>query len=186
MVWSLRTAARAASRLRTSSDRVLPSARSKMRLASSAASAGRSGNSRGTGVTLLLYNSTAGAALQEGIDKLRHAGGHPIGRFGELLQHLALGIDDVSFRVHERAVVLVQFGFASVEECRVELFEEGAVGDFVLVHADAEDDHSLGSVGGRELAERGGFLHAGRAPGGPEIEHQELAAEVGQGHDAAV
>src|ERR1019366_3850729 len=79
-----------------------------------------------------------------------------------------------------------QLVFAGVEECRIELLEKGAVGILVLVHADAEDDHSLGGVGGGELAERGGFLHARGAPGGPEVEHQEFAPEVGQGYGTAV
>ncbi len=53
-------------------------------------------------------NGRHATTLQQAIDELRHPRIHPIGRLGELVEHFALGIDDVGFRVHECAVVLVQ------------------------------------------------------------------------------
>src|SRR5215831_7584738 len=68
------------------------------------------------------------------------------------------------------------------EKLRPESLEECPVRLLVLIDADAEDDYSLACVRRCELTERGRLLHAGRAPGCPEIQHQDLAAEIRQGH----
>ena len=65
--------------------------------------------------------------------------------------------------------------------------QEIAVGLLVLVDADAEHHHArlAPSAAGTALSD-GSFLDAGRAPGGPEIQHQQLAAEVRRRDGAAV
>ena len=88
-------------------------------------------------------NGRHATTLQQAIDELRHAGSIQIGGLGEFVEHFALGIDDVGFRVHERAVVLVQLLFTSGEEVGTELPEKGIVGLLVFVHADAEDARLL-------------------------------------------
>ena len=52
----------------------------------------------------------------------------------------------------------------------------------VIVHGDADDLQSLGTVALLEVDEPGDLLFARRTPGGPEVEHHGLAAQVAKLH----
>lgn len=98
----------------------------------------------------------------------------------ELAAEDAVAIEDVGFGDLGGSVESVDagVGVADGTEIDVVLLEEAAVDAVVLIHADADD----GEVGHLVLEgeEAGELFDAGRAPSGPEIEDDDLAAELGE------
>lgn len=92
----------------------------------------------------------------------------------------ALAIDDVGLGDLGGAVEGVDAGggVADGEEVDVVLVEEALVGVGVFVHADGDD----GDAGGFVLhgEEAGELFNARGAPGGPEVEDDDLAAEFAE------
>ena len=93
-----------------------------------------------------------------------------------------MAIDDVGFRPAEGAVEVDGFaGFvAHGDHVDAVVFEEFVIGGIVGVDADGEDDHSFIFHACRHADEGGSFFDAGRAPGGPEIEHDDLTAKLAE------
>ena len=55
-----------------------------------------------------------------------------------------------------------------------------------IIHGDADDLQSLAAVALLQLDEPGNLLLAGRAPGGPEVEHHGLAAQIAELHGVSL
>ena len=69
---------------------------------------------------------------------------HPVdSRHVELPQHPAVGIDEIGFRIHERAVILMNLRVPRRQECGPELLQKPLIRAEVLIHANAQYDHSL-------------------------------------------
>jgi len=69
-------------------------------------------------------------------------------------------------------------GVANGDEVDVAADEEAFVFVFVLVNTDSEDGQVWAVV--VEFGQSRHFLNAGRAPGGPEVDQDDLAAVVGE------
>src|SRR6185437_12704889 len=89
---------------------------------------------------------------------------------------------DVAFRDLESAVEAVDAGCGVSDGKEVDMIpgEEAAVNRFVLVLADGNDD-DIGHQA-MELDEAGKLFDAGRAPGGPQVKDDGMAAEFAQLH----
>jgi len=61
------------------------------------------------------------------------------------------------------------------------VFDELAVGVLVDVDADGDDGDSLGLHAALHFDEGGDFFDAGSAPGGPEVEDDDLSAKLAEG-----
>ena len=120
--------------------------------------------------------------LLQGDDVGEHFGIGPILRTDDLAVDAALTVDDVGFGVHRGAVSEGNFfrGVSKRGEGDIVCFQEIIVGVLVVVEADAEDGPADRTDAFLQLVERRGFLNAGRAPRGPEIQHNDLAAVVGK------
>jgi hypothetical protein len=127
--------------------------------------------------------SGGGGELLEEVDDL---GAGPVLGADELAAKLAVLVDDVGFGIAEGAVEGVRClgAVADGEEVDVVAVEEGLVGGGVCVCADAEDLDLRQLV--LEGDEAGELLEAGSAPGSPEIEDDDAAAEVGEVDGAGV
>ena len=126
-------------------------------------------------------------ASEQAIDLLQHLGGIPNLIGDEFFDYFAVAIDQVAFGILDCAVPEVDFlvGVAGGEVGERGALEEGFVELLVLIDADTEDDEAFGSQLCFEVVEAGDFFDAGRAPGGPEVEEQDFAAEVAGGDDFA-
>lgn len=104
----------------------------------------------------------------------------PVLRADELAAKDALAVDDVGLGNLDGAVEGVDalVGVADGDEVDVVLGEELVVNVGVLVHADRDDFEAGHLLVEREQA--GKLFDAGRAPGGPEIEHDNVAAQLGE------
>jgi len=104
----------------------------------------------------------------------------PVLRADELTAEGALAVDDVGFGNLDGAVEGVDalVGVADGDEVDVVFDEELVVDVGILVHADG-DDFEVGHLL-VESEQAGELFDAGRAPGGPEIEHDDVAAEFGE------
>jgi len=126
--------------------------------------------------------------IDDGIQVGHHFGAGPILGADDFAVDASLAIDDVGFWVHGGAVVERNLlgGIAVGGKVEGVGGEEILVGGLVVIHADADD----GGAEWRDLllesVERGGFIHARRAPGGPEIQDHDLAAEVGEARGFAI
>jgi hypothetical protein len=126
--------------------------------------------------------------MDDGIEVGDHFGAGPILGADDFAINAAIGIDDVSFGIHGGAVVEGDLlgGVAVVGEGDLVGFEEILVGGLVVVNADAEDGGAERGDAALEGVEGGGFIHAGRAPSGPEIEDHDMAAQVREAGRLAV
>lgn len=118
-------------------------------------------------------------ALQ-GFEVAADLGVGPVGGADEFAADDAIAIDDIGFRPHvgvEEACGGLA-GVADRNEIDVAIPDEGRVGVGVFVDGDGEDDE-VGIVV-VELEKRGQFCHAGSAPGGPEVEQDNLASIAGE------
>jgi hypothetical protein len=97
-----------------------------------------------------------------------------------LLQNFSLAIDQVSFGNLKGAVAGadVRIRIARGGKRDLELLFETIVEILVAIDADAQHHHTLGLIGLRESFERWRLGNARTAPTGPEIEHQNLTAEI--------
>src|SRR5271155_5121679 len=120
--------------------------------------------------------------IDDGFEVGHHIGAGPILGADDFAVDAAVAIDDVGFRVHGGAVVEGDLlgGVTEGGEGEGGGFEEVVVGGGVVVHADADDGGAEWGDALLEGVEGGGFIDAGRAPGGPEIQQHDLAAEVGE------
>lgn len=117
-----------------------------------------------------------------------HPGGVPVLGADDFAEDLAATIDDVGFGVHDRAVVDGGFlaGVAGGGIVDAVLLEKSAVGGFVFIDRDTEDDAVTRGNALLEVDEGGSLFNAGRAPGGPEIEDDNFALVLGKGGGLAV
>lgn len=128
------------------------------------------------------------ALEEEGLDVDGDVAGGPILGADDFAFDAALTVDEIGFGEAGSAVIGSD-GFGIVAERGEDhaiIFEEGLVGLGVVVDGDAENDAAFGSNFGLELIERGGFVDAGRAPSGPEIEDDDFAAQIGEVRGLAV
>src|SRR5208282_3937292 len=126
--------------------------------------------------------------VNDGIEVGRHFRAGPILGADDFAVDAALAVDHVGFWVHGGAVVDGDLlgGVAESGKGEGVGFEEGIVGGGVVVHADADDGGAEGGDALLEGVEGGGFVNARGAPGGPEIQYHDLAAEVGEAGGFAV
>lgn len=119
----------------------------------------------------------ASGLAQDGVEVGQHFGRVPILGANDLAQDFAVTVDDVGFGIHDRAVVDGGpfGGVTRGREVDAVLLEESAVGGFVFIDTDAEDDSIARGDALLELHESGSLFDARRAPGGPEIEDDDLA-----------
>jgi hypothetical protein len=124
---------------------------------------------------------------QEGVEICEHLGGVPLLEADEFAGDLAVTVDNVGFRDHGGAVgngdwgFLVSGGGIAIGGERDALVEkELLVGCVVFVGRYAHDHRVPRSNVLLKPVEGGCFLDARRAPGGPEIEDDNLAAEIGE------
>ena len=70
-------------------------------------------------------------------------------------------------------------GIAHGEDVDVVVGEEFPIGGFVLIEADGEYLHPVFHLRSGLQGDKGRhFIHTGRAPRGPEIQHYHLAAKI--------
>ena len=105
----------------------------------------------------------------------------------------AMAVDDVRFGDHGGAVglgdggaVFFGGGIAIGGEADVLVLEEFSVGGVVFVGRNAQHQGVTRGDVPLETLQGGGFLDAGLAPGAPEIEDDDFAAQVGQVRGLAV
>jgi len=104
----------------------------------------------------------------------------------ELAEHPSVPVDEITFRINVRAVILVDFEITRCQKRRMEPIEKLLVCISIPIHADSQNNHSFIGVLARKLAERGRFFHTGRAPACPEVQQQELSVEIRYGNGPAV
>ena len=122
---------------------------------------------------------------EEGVEVGAHVGGVPFLAADYFAGYFAAAVDYVGFGEEGGAVgegdggdaflgggVTISWeGYALVDE-------EFGEGEGVFVSGDAEDEGIAGLNVFLQAIEGGGFLHAGWAPTGPEIENDYFAAQV--------
>jgi hypothetical protein len=118
--------------------------------------------------------------VEEGIEVLRHFGRGPILGTDDLAVNVAGAVNDIGIGVHAGAVIegSLAGGIHGSGEGDVVSFKKVGIGGLVVIDADAENCAAARSDLLLQLNERGCFVNAGRAPSGPEIEHDDFAAEV--------
>ena len=92
----------------------------------------------------------------------------------------ALAIDYICFRPHLRVIEtggLLRW-VAHCDQIDMTANEKAVVGIGIFVHTDSEYDH-VGKIM-VQVKQRGHLLHAGAAPGRPEVQQHYAAAIVGQ------
>jgi hypothetical protein len=125
---------------------------------------------------------------QEGVEVGSDVGAGPVLRADDLAVDFAVARDDVGFGDHHGAVFGLNF-LRWIAERRVIDgigLEEVLIRGLVLVGADADDGTAARSDLLLQPVERGRFVNARRAPGGPEIEHDNVAAQLGEAARLAV
>ncbi len=113
-------------------------------------------------------------------NKGRDAGVLPIHGADEFFGHPAILVDDVCFGELECSVAVGEGAVRVAEDRKREVLASGKVlqGSSIRVHADAQHGYTLLAHGFGELLEAGSLLDAGRAPGGPEVQHHHLARVI--------
>jgi len=119
-------------------------------------------------------------ARLEVLEVVLDLGAGPVLGTDEFAAEVSVAVDDVGFGDLGGAVKGVDalFGVADGEEVDVVLGKEAAVDVVVLVDADTDDGELRHLM--LEGEEAGKFFDAGGAPGGPEIEDDDAAAELGE------
>lgn len=104
----------------------------------------------------------------------------PVGCANKLAADNAVAVDDIGFRPHvgvkEACGTLIWI--ANRDQVNVAIADEVGVGAGVLI--DTDSDNGDIRVFAMELEKRRQFFHAGTAPGGPEVEQNDLAPIVGK------
>src|ERR1700746_1717332 len=106
----------------------------------------------------------------------------PILRTNDFAVETAFPIDNIGFWIHRSAVVERNFlrWIAIVGKTELVGLQKIVVGGLVLVEADAQDCATARSNPALQGIKRRCLVHARRAPGGPEIEQDNLATKIAQ------
>jgi len=106
----------------------------------------------------------------------------PILRTNDFAVETAFPIDNIRFWIHRGAVVERNFlrWIAIVGKTELVGLQKIVVGGLVFVEADTQDCTAARSNPALQGIKRRCLVHAGRAPGGPEIEQDHLATKIGQ------
>jgi len=109
-----------------------------------------------------------------------HFGVGPVLWADDLAVDAALAVDDIGFWIHGGAIRESDFFRRVAEGGEPDIvgLQEIVVGALIIVQANAQDRSAERTDALLQLIERRRFLDAGRAPGGPEIEDDDLAAKV--------
>ena len=119
---------------------------------------------------------------QQRFDVAYDFGAVPVLLAADFAFDLAVGVNDVGFRVETGAVIFGDFfcGVAEIWEWNVVLSEKFFVGGGIFVDADAEDGAAVRRDFILERDERTDFGHAGRTPRSPEIQDDNFPAEIAE------
>lgn len=119
-------------------------------------------------------------------EKFSDVGCSPVNSPNEFTPHHAVAIDDVGLGKSEGTVQRIAFlaGVAHRQQIHIVFFEELQVGALVDVHADREHRDSFRLHPPLHFHQRGHLFHAGRTPGGPEVQHDYLSAKVAEFYGA--
>ena len=120
--------------------------------------------------------------IQQDIDRAHDFGRLPVLRADDLACQAAFAIDQVGFGIHGGAVIGGSFfrRIAVGGKDHVIVLQKFFVRVVVFVHADAQNHSAFGTDGLLQSVERLRFFQARRAPGRPEIQDHDFAAQVRQ------
>src|SRR6185437_12734049 len=106
----------------------------------------------------------------------------PVHRANELAPQNASPVNDVGLGKLESAVkrITLLVRVADGQEIHLVILEELPVSVTVHVHANAHHLYTAILEFGLQLLERRQLLNAGRTPGGPEVQHHDLFAQIMQ------
>lgn len=118
--------------------------------------------------------------FQEGIEVLRHFRAGPVLAANDFAVDVARAVDDVGVGEHRGAIIGGDLarGVARSGEAHVVSLQEIVIGGLVVVDADAKDRAAKRRDLLLQLIQRRRFVDARRAPGGPEIQHDDAASQV--------
>jgi hypothetical protein len=119
--------------------------------------------------------------IEERVEVSGHVGAGPILWADDFAVDAAFPIDDVGVGIHRGSVLGRDF-LRSVAVIGIKETvggEELAIGIVVIVHADAENGAATRRNPLLQKIQGGRFVNAGRAPGGPEIQKYNFAAQIG-------
>lgn len=119
---------------------------------------------------------------EDGIEIAKHFRRGPVLGAHEFAHEFAVAVDNVGVREEIGAVVQGDFagGVAESGEGDAVIDEKFLVRGVVFIDAHAEHDTAARSDVLVQPLQGGSFFDTRRAPGGPEIQHDDLAAEVGE------
>ncbi len=119
-------------------------------------------------------------------EEFRDVGCSPIDSANEFSPHHAVAVDDVGLGKSEGTVerVALLSRVAHGEQIDVVFFEELQVRALVDVHTDGDYRDAFGFHPTLHFYQRGHFFHAGRTPGGPEVQNDDLSAKVAEFYGA--
>jgi hypothetical protein len=127
---------------------------------------------------------------EEGIEVGQHFGASPVLGADDFAFEKALAIDDVALRVHGGAVGTGDsvVGIEVGRKIDIVRLQEILIGGLVFAFAgiDTENGATARSDASLELIEGGSFLDAWWTPGGPKIQDDDFAAQVGKVSGLAV
>jgi len=120
-------------------------------------------------------------------EKLGDVGCSPIDSADKFTPHHAVTVDDVGLGKLEGTVerVALLVGVAYRKQIDVVFFEELQVGILVDVDADGEHRDAFCLHPPLHFYQRGHLFHAGRTPGGPEVQDDDLSAKVAEFYGAS-
>lgn len=115
-------------------------------------------------------------------EKIGNFGLGPVDGADELAAHYAVAVDNVGFGELERAIQVAALlaGVANRQQIHVVVFEEAVVGRLIDIDADSDYGYTFGLHAALHLDQGWHFFHAGRTPGRPEIQHNNLAAIIAE------
>jgi hypothetical protein len=119
--------------------------------------------------------------IEERVDVRGHIGAGPILGADDFAIDATIAVYDVGVGIHRGSVLGRDF-LRSVAVVGIEETvggEELAIGFVVIIHADAEDGAATRRDSLLQQIQGGRFVDARRAPGGPEIQQHNFAAEIG-------
>src|SRR5580698_1247304 len=136
----------------------------------------------------MIFFFAAGGSSEEGLDMLDHLLRRPVGLAHYLFNHLAVGVDQIALGDLNRAIPGFYFDrrISRSHIGNVKAGKKILIRFRIFVFTHTEDYQSLRPECALQQIERWNFLHTGRAPGGPEVEDEKLAAELARGNSPAV